>query len=145
MAKKKGEPPAKARPAPKKLNPFELKKKANKKFDVTGKRQGKTAGQKNVIQARQAAVDKVMRGMEPPCNRNEGLACSCSWPIWYLNLEPILCPCIHALLFRERRRCLLSTSCCARPTPSLTGGLGVRLHDRVCYNLAAHTLEHSVC
>ncbi|KAF5835653.1 nucleolar protein 14 [Dunaliella salina] len=58
MGKKKGELPAKAKVAPKKPNPFELKTKVAKKFNVTGKRHGKAAGQKNVIKARQDAVDK---------------------------------------------------------------------------------------
>eukprot|EP00983_Pelagomonas_calceolata_P130506 1161689-Pelagomonas_calceolata.AAC.10 len=65
MGKKKGEAPAKAKVAPKKPNPFELKTKVAKKFDVTGKRQGKAAGQKNVIKARQDAVDKVMLVTDP--------------------------------------------------------------------------------
>lgn len=59
MAKKKGGMPVKAMKAaaPKKPNPFELKK-TKTKFDVIGRRIGKNQT-KNVIQARSDAINRV--------------------------------------------------------------------------------------
>ena len=72
-----------------KPNPFELKKKSNKKFPLEGKRGGGQA--KNVVQARSDAYNKVENG-----------ACACQGLLSCIDTD-----CISLLPAPQRKKTLL--------------------------------------